>query len=92
MCFLQGLGVQLGNGGAVKVDEYSRTNIPSIYAIGDVTGRLDLTPVAIMEAMAFSATVFGGVPTKPIHENVSPPLYNSPIWLLRSSARGKYTE
>lgn len=53
------------------VDEYSKTSVDNIYAIGDVTDRLALTPVAIMEAMAFTATVFGGKPTKPSYVNVS---------------------
>ena len=56
--------------GAIVVDEYSRTSIGNIYAIGDVTDRLALTPVAIMEGMAFGATCFGGKPTKPIYDNV----------------------
>jgi glutathione reductase (NADPH) len=49
--------------GAVVIDEYFRTNVPSIYALGDVTHRLELTPVAIAEAMAFARTVFKGEPT-----------------------------
>ena len=53
------------------VDEYSRTSVDNIYAIGDVTDRLQLTPVAIMEGMAFSATCFGDKLTKPVYENVS---------------------
>lgn len=57
--------------GAIVVDEYSRTSVENIYAIGDVTDRMNLTPVAIMEAMAFAATAFGENPKKPIYENVS---------------------
>ncbi len=57
--------------GSIIVDEYSRTSASNIYAIGDVTNRLNLTPVAIMEGMAFAATAFGGTPTKPIHERVN---------------------
>jgi glutathione reductase (NADPH) len=53
------------------VDEYSRTNVPSIWAIGDVTDRVNLTPVALMEGKALAATLFGGVPTKPDYQNVS---------------------
>ncbi|KZV33718.1 glutathione reductase, cytosolic [Dorcoceras hygrometricum] len=68
---LESVGVELdGKTKAVKVDEYSRTNIPSIWAIGDVTNRMNLTPVALMEGTCFAKTVFGGKPTKPDHDNV----------------------
>ena len=60
----------MNKGDAIIVDEYSKTSVDNIYAIGDVTDRLALTPVAIMEAMAFTATVFGGKPAKPIYEKV----------------------
>ena len=56
--------------GAISVDEYSRTNVPSIFAIGDVTDRMNLTPVALMEGKALAATLFGGDATKPDYENV----------------------
>lgn len=69
---LEDAGVQLdGKTGAIHVDEYSRTNVPSIWAIGDVTGRMALTPVALMEGRALAATIFGGCPTKPDYDNVS---------------------
>ncbi|XP_020594536.1 glutathione reductase, chloroplastic-like [Phalaenopsis equestris] len=67
---LQAVGVELDKTGAIKVDEYSRTTVPSIWAVGDVTNRLNLTPVALMEGTCFSKTVFGGLPTKPDHRNV----------------------
>lgn len=57
--------------GTIIVDKYSKTSASNIYAIGDVTNRLNLTPVAIMEGMAFAATAFGGAPTLPEHERVS---------------------
>ncbi|KAF5193925.1 Glutathione reductase, cytosolic [Thalictrum thalictroides] len=53
-----------------QVDEYSRTNIPSIWAVGDVTNRINLTPVALMEGSCFSKTVFGGQPSKPDYRDV----------------------
>ena len=56
--------------GAIEVDEYSRTNVPSIWAIGDVTDRVNLTPVALMEGKAMAATLFAGVPTKPDYQYV----------------------
>ncbi len=57
-------GVAVGEKGQIKVDEDSRTNIPSLYAIGDVTNRVQLTPVAIREGQAFADSVFGGQPTR----------------------------
>ncbi|XP_039116822.1 glutathione reductase, cytosolic [Dioscorea cayenensis subsp. rotundata] len=62
---LEAVGVEVDRIGAVKVDEYSQTTVPSIWAIGDVTNRMNLTPVALMEGTYFSKTVFGGQPTKP---------------------------
>ncbi|HWA48803.1 MAG TPA: FAD-dependent oxidoreductase, partial [Dongiaceae bacterium] len=63
-------GVELGKRGEVKVDDYSRTSNPHIYAVGDVTDRLQLTPVAIHEAMCFVETAFKNNPTKPDHIHV----------------------
>jgi glutathione reductase (NADPH) len=60
---LEAAGVATGEKDAVAVDEFSRTNVPHIYAVGDVTDRLALTPVAIREAEAFVKTAFGGAPT-----------------------------
>ena len=60
MLGVQAAGLQLEKSGAVKVDKYSQTTVPHIYAVGDVTERLALTPVALMESVAFAATVFGG--------------------------------
>jgi len=57
---LQSAGVQLGDRGKILVDAYSATNVPGIYAVGDVTGRLQLTPVAIAEGHALADTLFGG--------------------------------
>lgn len=67
---LEAVGVELDKVGAVKVDEFSRTNIPSIWAIGDVTNRMNLTPVALMEGTLFAKTVFGGQPSKPDYNHV----------------------
>jgi glutathione reductase (NADPH) len=57
---LEAVGVQLGDKGQIKVDENSRTNVPSIFAVGDVTDRIQLTPVAIREGHAFADSQFGG--------------------------------
>jgi glutathione reductase (NADPH) len=71
-------GVELGAKGEVKVDEYSRTTAPHIYAVGDVTDRLQLTPVAIHEAMCFVETAFKGNPTMPDHEHVPCAVFTTP--------------
>jgi glutathione reductase (NADPH) len=61
---LEALGIKLTRHGHVDVDKFSRTSVPSIYAVGDVTGRKALTPVAIREGQAFAQTVFGDNPTE----------------------------
>ncbi|HWA03245.1 MAG TPA: glutathione-disulfide reductase [Rhizomicrobium sp.] len=71
-------GVALGRRGEVLVDEYSKTSADNIYAIGDVTDRLQLTPVAIHEAMCFVKSVFGGVPTAPDHHLVPSAVFTTP--------------
>lgn len=75
---LEDAGVELGRHGEIKVDAYSQTNIPSIYAVGDVTDRIQLTPVAIREAVAFHETVFKGNPMKPDHSNVPSAIFTQP--------------
>ncbi len=64
---LEAAGVQLARNGGIAVDEFSRTSAPHIYAVGDVTNRINLTPVAIREGHAFADTVFGGKPTRVDH-------------------------
>ena len=59
---LEALGVELAANGAVAVDDWSQTAVPSIFAVGDVTDRVALTPVAIAEGQAFAETVFAGRP------------------------------
>ncbi|KAK6914263.1 FAD/NAD(P)-binding domain [Dillenia turbinata] len=75
---LEAVGVKLDRSGAVIVDEYSRTNIPTIWAVGDVTNRINLTPVALMEGTCFAKTVFGGEPTKPDYSNVPCAVFCNP--------------
>ncbi|XP_021896952.1 glutathione reductase, cytosolic [Carica papaya] len=75
---LDAAGVEVDQIGAVKVDDYSRTNIPSIWAIGDVTNRMNLTPVALMEGTYFAKTVFGGQPSKPNYSNVPHAVFSIP--------------
>jgi glutathione reductase (NADPH) len=64
-------GVRIDARGAIVVDEFSRTNVPHIHAVGDVTGRVALTPIAIREGHAVADTLFGGRPT-PIHHHLIP--------------------
>jgi glutathione reductase (NADPH) len=75
---LEALGVGLGRDGQIEVDRYSQTAVPSIYAVGDVTGRINLTPVAIREGHAFADTVFGGKPTAFDHELVASAVFTQP--------------
>ncbi|MFK7743559.1 MAG: FAD-dependent oxidoreductase [Roseobacter sp.] len=72
------LGVKLGRRGEVVVDEYSQTAVPSIYAIGDVTNRVNLTPVAIREGMAFVETVFKANPTAVDHDLIPSAIFTQP--------------
>eukprot|EP00238_Polyblepharides_amylifera_P014118 CAMPEP_0196579228 /NCGR_PEP_ID=MMETSP1081-20130531/19504_1 /TAXON_ID=36882 /ORGANISM="Pyramimonas amylifera, Strain CCMP720" /LENGTH=443 /DNA_ID=CAMNT_0041898745 /DNA_START=310 /DNA_END=1641 /DNA_ORIENTATION=- len=72
-------GVELLPSGAIKVDDFSQTNVPSIYAVGDVTDRINLTPVALMEGMALSQTLFaGGEPVSVDHRNVAAAVFTQP--------------
>ncbi|WP_341365525.1 glutathione-disulfide reductase [Yoonia sp. BS5-3] len=75
---LEEAGVTLGRGGAILVDDYSQTKTPSIFAIGDVTDRVQLTPVAIREGMAFVETVFKGNPTKVDHALIPSAVFTQP--------------
>ncbi|MEM7268334.1 MAG: glutathione-disulfide reductase [Pseudomonadota bacterium] len=75
---LENAGVELGKSGEIIVDDFSQTNIPSIYAVGDVTNRLQLTPVAIREGVAFVETVFKSNPTKPDHIDVATAVFTQP--------------
>ena len=75
---LENAGVMLTTRGHIEVDRYSRTSVENIYAVGDVTGRLELTPVAIHEAMCFVKTVFGGEPAAPDHELVATAVFTRP--------------
>ncbi len=88
---LENLGVTLGRRGEVVVDEWSQTAIPSIYAVGDVTDRINLTPVAIREGHAFADTVFGARPTRADHELVASAVFTQPefgtVGLTEEAAR-----
>ena len=71
-------GIKTAPLGGIAVDAYSRTSAPNIYAIGDVTNRINLTPVAIREGHAFADTVFGGRPTIVDHTNVPTAVFSDP--------------
>jgi glutathione reductase (NADPH) len=75
---LEDVGVTMNARGVVEVNEYSQTGVPSIYAIGDVTDRVNLTPVAIREGMAFVRTVFAGEPTAVDHELIPSAIFTQP--------------
>ena len=75
---LEGVGVTLDNDGAVIVGGDNRTNIPSIYAVGDVTNRVQLTPVAIREGHAFADSVFGGNPRSIDYSCIPTAVFSNP--------------
>jgi glutathione reductase (NADPH) len=75
---LAAAGVGLARNGGIAVDQFSQTCVPHIYAIGDVTNRINLTPVAIREGHAFADTVFGGKPIAVDHANVPTAVFSEP--------------
>jgi len=91
---LESAGVQLAAGGAVVVDAYSRSSVDSIWAIGDVTNRLNLTPVATAEAMWLAKTLFRGEPTPVDHDNVPTAVFSDPnlasVGLSEERARERF--
>ncbi|GAB1581811.1 glutathione-disulfide reductase [Phyllobacterium phragmitis] len=93
---LEKAGVETDVVGAVRVDDYSRTNVPHIWAVGDVTNRVQLTPVAIHEAMCFLETAFKDNPTKPDHQLIATAVFSQPeigtVGLSEEEAAEKYLE
>lgn len=75
---LENVGVEMGVNGKVIVDEFSQSSVPSIYAVGDVTDRVNLTPIAIREGAAFAETVFNNTPTKVNHELIPTAVFSEP--------------
>jgi glutathione reductase (NADPH) len=75
---LEAAGVKLTDKGAVAVDDYSKTNVNNIWAVGDVTDRINLTPVAIREGQAFAETEFYDRPTAFDHEAVASAVFSQP--------------
>src|SRR5476651_402404 len=88
---LETVGVRLGETGGIAVDEFSKTTVDNIYAVGDVTNRINLTPVAIREGHAFADSVYGGKPTKVDHTNVPTAVFSEPelgvVGLTEAQAR-----
>jgi glutathione reductase (NADPH) len=75
---LEAAGVRIAENGGIAVDGFSQSSVPSIYAVGDVTNRINLTPVAIREGHAFADTVFGGKPTAVDHSDVPTAVFSEP--------------
>ncbi len=91
---LEEAGVKLAKNGAIVVDEFSRSSVPSIWAIGDATDRVNLTPVALHEGMCLASTLFRGEPQMPVHENVASAVFSQPpigsVGLTEEQAREAY--
>ena len=91
---LESAGVAINQKGAVVVDAYSKTNVDNIWAVGDVTDRINLTPVAIREGAAFAETEFRGRPTSFDHEAVASAVFSQPpigaVGLSEADARHTY--
>lgn len=90
---LETAGVAVEDNGAIVVDAFSRTNVPSIYAVGDVTDRINLTPVAIREGHAFADNVFGGKSVAVDHDLVPTAVFTTPelgtVGLTEDEARAR---
>jgi glutathione reductase (NADPH) len=91
---LESAGVELAADGAVIVNKYSASSVPSIHAVGDVTNRINLTPVATAEAMWLARTLFRGEPTPVDHENVPTAVFANPnlatVGLSEEKARERF--
>jgi glutathione reductase (NADPH) len=93
---LENVGISHTPHYAIPVNEYSQTEVPSIYAVGDVTNRVNLTPVAIREGHAFADTVFGGKPTMVNHGLVPTAVFSQPelgtVGLTEAEARARHKQ
>ncbi len=90
------IGLELQHSGAIPVDDYSKTAVDHVWAIGDVTDRMQLTPVAIHEAMCFVETVFRDNPTKPDYDAVATAIFSQPeigtVGLSEEAARERFAD
>ncbi len=88
---LEGIDIALGEREEIRVDDYSRTNVDNIFAVGDVTDRIALTPVATMEGHCFADTIFGGISRSPDHDDVPSAVFSQPsvatVGLTEATAR-----
>jgi glutathione reductase (NADPH) len=93
---LEELGVEMQENGAIKVDEWQRSSVKSIYAVGDVTDRINLTPVAIAESRAIAETLYNNNPIRMDHDDVPSAVFSQPpigtVGLGEEAARKKYGE
>ncbi len=91
---LEAAGVALDEHGAVRIDEHYRTNVPNIYAIGDVTNRIQLTPVALAEGHALADTLFGNRPRGVGYDNIPTAVFSTPpigtVGLSEAEARRQH--
>ena len=91
---LEAAGIALGKGGEIPVDEFSKTACDSIYAVGDVTDRVQLTPIAIREGQAFADTVFGGTPRSISYDHIPSAVFSQPplaaVGLTEGQAREQF--
>ena len=90
---LEGAGIDLGKNGAILVDDDNQSSVPSIYGIGDVTDRVQLTPVAIREGQAFADSMFGNKPTRVDYTNIPSAVFSHPpiasVGMTEGEARDK---
>jgi glutathione reductase (NADPH) len=93
---LEEAGADLGENGEVIVDKFSASTAPSVYAVGDVTDRVNLTPVAIREGQAVALTLFGGAPTPIDHRDVPTAVFSQPpvgtVGLTEGEAKEQFAE
>ena len=93
---LEAAGVDLGWNGHVVVDDYSKSSVDNIYAVGDVTDRVNLTPVAIHEGAAFAETVFNDRPTPVDHDAIPTAVFSEPeigtVGITEADAREKFRQ
>lgn len=93
---LENAGIKVNERGAIVVDAFSRTSAPGIYALGDVTDRVQLTPVAIHEAMCFIETEYKNNPTSPDHDLIATAVFSQPeigtVGMSEEEAARKYDE
>lgn len=91
---LEAVGVKMDKNGAIEVNEYSQSSVPSIWAVGDVTDRVNLTPVALMEGGALAKTLFANEPTKPDYRAIPSAVFSQPplgqVGLTEEQATEKY--